>query len=464
MFLNSKCPNIIVFGDIMLDHQIYGSIEKLANEAPIPVLHKSNEKYSLGGCGNVLANLHSLGCNNIFLFSMNGCDSAGKKLEELLDNYKIIHYLIKNGNTTTIKHRFFCNNRIIFRYDEEEYTILQQKYEDSIYEKFVNILENTSIDSIIFSDYNKGFLTDSLCKRIIAKANMYNIFSIVDPKNNYEKYKYCSLIKPNRNEVKKIFDIDISLNNLESTLLLIKEKVQCKNVVITLAEKGICFLDEKYKYYFDETDPIDVIDVTGAGDIVNSIISYFFPLVEKKEFIIKISSYLATKSVKYAGTYMLTREDILSAINNYNDNKLINLDESKYIKKAIIFTNGCFDILHKGHLELLKFCKNNYKNSVVIVGLNSDSSIKRLKGSSRTINNLDSRIQMLNSIVWVDYILVFEEDNPIELLKILQPHVLVKGGDYTYDSILGKEYCKEVKIFSTLEGFSTTNIINKINS
>ena len=156
--------------------------------------------------------------------------------------------------------------------------------------------------------------------------------------------------------------------------------------------------------------------------------------------------------------------DILSAINNFNDNKLINLDESKYIKKPIIFTNGCFDILHKGHIELLKFCKNNYKNSVVIVGLNSDSSIKRLKGSSRPINTLDSRIQMLNSIIWVDYILVFEEDNPIELLKILQPHVLVKGGDYTYDSILGKEYCKEVKIFSTLEGFSTTNIINKINS
>ena len=300
MFLNSKCPNIIVFGDLMLDHQIYGSIEKLANEAPIPVLHKSTEKYSLGGCGNVIANLHSLGCNKLFLFSMNGHDNHGKILEELLDKYNVIHFLIKSSNTT-VKHRFFCNNRIIFRYDEEENTILEKQYEDSIYEKFVNILENTSIDSIIFSDYNKGYLTDSLCKRIIAKANTYNIFSIVDPKNNYEKYKYCSLIKPNRNEVKKIFDIDLHLDNLESTLFLIKEKVQCKNVVITLAEKGISFLDEKNTYFLDETEPIDVVDVTGAGDIVNSIISYYFPLVEKKVFIIKISSYLATKSVKYAG-------------------------------------------------------------------------------------------------------------------------------------------------------------------
>ena len=461
MFLNSKYPNIIVFGDIMLDHQIYGSIEKLANEAPIPVLNKTSEKYSLGGCGNVLANLHSLGCNKLFLFSMNGNDNYGKILEELLDNYNITHCLIKN-TITTVKHRFFCDNRLMFRYDEEKNTNLEEHYEDHILEQFIHIIRNNTIDSIIFSDYNKGYLTDSLCKKIIAKANEFNIFSIVDPKNNYEKYKYCSLIKPNRNEVKKIFNIELTIENLEETLLIIKDKVQCKNVVVTLAEKGISFLNEVNKYFLDETDPIDVVDVTGAGDIVNSIISYYFPLLEDKEFVIKISSYLATKSVKYAGTYVITHEDILLAIHHYNDNKLITLDEIKFIKKSIIFTNGCFDIVHKGHLELFKFCKNNYKNSVVIVGLNSDSSIKRLKGESRPINNLESRIHMLNSIVWVDYIIVFEEDTPVELLKILQPDVLVKGGDYTYDTILGREYCKEVKIFTTVNGYSSTHIINKI--
>ena len=460
-FFNNKPPNIIVFGDIMLDYHIYGSIEKLANEAPIPVLHKSNEVNLLGGCGNVVMNLHSLGCNSITLFSMIGSDYSGKKIKQLLDSSNIQHHLIESG-TTTVKNRFFCDKKILFRYDEECYNELTAIQEDIIYEKFLSVLDKQEINSIIFSDYNKGFLTPGLCQKIIVKANEKNIFSCVDPKNNYEKYMNCSLIKPNRNEVKKLFNIECVIDNINNVLLTIKNKVKSKYVVITLADKGISFLDNNNCFFFENTESIDVIDVTGAGDIVNTIISYYFPYIKDKEYIIKISSYIATKSVSYVGTYIISCQDILLANRYFNDNKLISLNDIKYIKSPILFTNGCFDILHKGHLELFKFCRANLPaHGVFIVGLNSDASIKRLKGNSRPINNIESRVHMLNSIHSVDYVIVFDEDTPYELLSVLKPDILVKGGDYTYDTIIGKEYCKDIKIFKSVLGYSTTNIIQK---
>jgi len=445
----------------MLDHNIYGNIEKLANEAPIPVLHKKEENFLLGGSGNVLMNLYSLGCNSITLFSIIGNDSSGKIIKDLLKTSNIESHLIEY-DVTTVKNRFFCDNKILFRYDEEIYTELKKSDEEILFQEFVKIIENRKIDSIIFSDYNKGFLTESLCSRIIQKANEYAIFTCVDPKISYEKYKGCSLIKPNKNEVKKMFGIDCSINTIKETLIEIKNRVNCKNVVITLAEKGISFLDDTNTFFLQDTEPIDVIDVTGAGDIVNTIISYYFPLIEDKNKVIELASYLATKSVSFSGTYVISQEDILFANRSLNDNKLISINNIKYITKSITFTNGCFDILHKGHLELFKFCrKNSPSNNVLIVGLNSDKSIKRLKGESRPINNVDSRIAMLNSIKEVDYIIVFEEDTPEDLIRVLKPDILVKGGDYTLDTIIGKEFCNKVKIFKTLEGYSTTNIIKK---
>jgi D-beta-D-heptose 7-phosphate kinase/D-beta-D-heptose 1-phosphate adenosyltransferase len=256
-------------------------------------------------------NLHSLGCNNIVLFSMIGNDYSGKKIKNILEESNIQYYLSETS-ITTVKNRFFCDNKILFRYDEEQYNELDYNDEDSIYQKFLNIIDIMKIDSIIFSDYNKGFLTPSLCQKIIKKANEKSIFTCVDPKNDYQKYKGCSLIKPNRNEVKKLFNIDCNIENIKDVLIKIKEKVESKNVVITLADKGISFLDENNNFFFNKTDSIDVIDVTGAGDIVNTIISYYFPrILVDKEHIIKLSSYIATKSVSHSGTYILTNQDIL---------------------------------------------------------------------------------------------------------------------------------------------------------
>ena len=457
---NLNKPNIIIIGDLMLDHNIYGGIEKIANEAPIPVLHKTSEVYTLGGCGNVLMNVDALGCNKLFLFSMIGNDIHGDTIKKLLNDKKIdATYILKE--TTIVKHRFFCNNKIVFRYDDEKIYNLSEEDENYIYTVFLNIISNNKIDTIIFSDYNKGFLTDNICTKIIELANMNSIFTCVDPKNNYIKYKNCSLIKPNKNEVKQLFNINIDDTNINEVLTYIKNTVKSNHVIITLSDKGIAYIDDNNKIYIQPIKALDVIDVTGAGDIVNAIVSYYLPMYDK-EYTIKLSSYIATKSVTCLGTYIIKKEDILSANKYFNGNKHIDIESAKHITKPTIFTNGCFDILHKGHIELFNYCKTLNPEGVLIVGLNSDESIRRIKGEERPINSLETRLYMLSSLNMIDYIIVFNEDTPYELLKQLQPDTLVKGGDYSIDTIIGKEFCKNVKIFNTIIGYSTTNIISKI--
>ena len=461
--LNTK-PNIIVFGDIMLDVNVDGSIEKLANEAPIPVFHKEKEIHLLGGCGNVSMNLHSLGCNNITVFSMIGNDNAGGIIKSLLDSSNIHHFMIESGKTT-VKNRYFCNKKLMFRCDEESYLSLSIEQEDSIYQKFLELINTINIASVVFSDYNKGFLTPRLCQKIIIKSNEKGIFTCVDPKNDYEKYTNCTLIKPNRNEVRAMFGLTCTPDNMKNVLLSVQQKVKSDYVLITLADKGVSFLNRN-NFVFFKTDPIEVVDVTGAGDIVNSIIAYYFPHTPNKEYIVQLSSYIATKSVSNVGTYVISPRDIMNTAKYFNNCKRIYHDDIEFIKTPVVFTNGCFDILHPGHLELFRFCKQQAIsiNGVCIVGINSDESVRGIKGNSRPINNLESRIRMLNSINDIDYIIVFDEDTPIKLLSALKPDVLVKGGDYTLDTIVGKEHCKSVKIFTSIYGYSTTNIIEKIKN
>jgi D-beta-D-heptose 7-phosphate kinase/D-beta-D-heptose 1-phosphate adenosyltransferase len=464
MFLDSKPQKIIVLGDIMLDYTNSGSINKLANEAPIPVFLKESEKVSLGGCGNVLQNLKALSCETLYLFSMCGDDADSVVLINLLDQLNIHHEAVKvNSKKTTSKHRFFSNNKLIFRYDIEDIYTLPKSLETSILEKLKYILETETIDCILFSDYNKGFLTNSLCESVISLANSKNVFTCVDPKNDYRKYKNCSLIKPNRNEVEKLFGITFSLDHLETVHSQIKELVCCKNTVITLGEQGISGCFENKEYFYWKYDSKDVIDVTGAGDVVNSILAYYFNQLEQKQRCLQLASYLATVSVSHMGAYTLQFTDILQGYKYLSNSKVIQKEHLVKLKKPLLFTNGCFDILHEGHISLFEYCRSIAKNEYeIVLGLNSDASIKRLKGSARPINTLFTRIAILNAIQHIDWIVVFEEDTPEALLHDLHPHILVKGGDYAVESIVGKEYCKEVKIVPFTYKISTSTIVKNI--
>jgi D-beta-D-heptose 7-phosphate kinase/D-beta-D-heptose 1-phosphate adenosyltransferase len=463
MFLDCKPQNIVVFGDVMLDYIYNGSINKLANEAPIPVFLKETQRTSLGGCGNVLQNLSSLNCQNLYLFSMCGKDDDSKELETCLNDLKIEYYLAKMEKKTTSKHRFFCNNKLVFRYDNEEVYSLNYDEEKRIIDTFRRIIDNCKIDCILFSDYNKGFLTKTLCQSVIEIANLHNIFTCVDPKKDYTKYKNCSLIKPNRHEVEQLFGIHFSLDTLPEVHKQIKTFVNCKNTVITLGDQGISSEFENGEYFYWNSESKDVIDVTGAGDIVNSVLSYYYPSLDDKKLCVRLASYLATISVQHLGTYKLQQSDILLAEKKLHRNKILRREDLKKLSKPIVFTNGCFDILHEGHVSLLNYCKALGSQYDVVLGLNSDTSIKRLKGESRPIFPLASRLAVLSSLESIDWIVVFEEDTPESLLKELRPDILVKGGDYTAETVIGREYCKELKLFQFVHDISTTKIVSKLN-
>ena len=202
--------------------------------------------------------------------------------------------------------------------------------------------------------------------------------------------------------------------------------------------------------------------MTGAGDVVLSIIAYYYANLSKRS-LIQLATYMGTISVRYVGTYVLKKSDILKAYKRIHNNKLIRLEDIKYLKNPIVFTNGCFDILHEGHMALLQYCKSVKPfDGEVMVAINSDASIGKLKGPTRPINDEQARIAILNNIESVDWVLVFPQDTPYEVLEEIRPHTLVKGGDYTPDSIIGKEFCQNLKVFTYVDGKSSTNIINKI--
>ena len=463
--MNMLKPNIIVCGDIMLDYNIFVKIEKIANEAPIPVFNLEREVYALGGCGNVLKNLANIGCNKLFIFSAIGNDRNGLILTKLVEDLGVVNYIqhVDSYNTIT-KKRYFCDNKIMFRCDTEN-TSEERKYLESIAfaDEIESILKTEHIDCIILSDYNKGLLTKEQCQAIIRVANKYNVFTCVDPKHDYTKYVGCSLIKPNRKEAYDIFHFDKfkSILDLHKHIYAI---IGCKYSVITLAENGITLYDGD-KMIQERSNVHSIIDVTGAGDIVCCILGYFLSRSTSPKEVIQLATRIATKSVEHPGTYTITPNDILlSALSN---GKIIQFNQLQTIKninvnKKIVFTNGCFDLLHSGHISLFKFCKT--KGDIVVVGLNSDNSIRRLKGTSRPINTIKTRTDVLESIQYIDYIIEFDDDTPYTIIKELNPYYLIKGGDYKVDDIIGREFAQETIVCDTINGYSSTSIINKIAS
>jgi D-beta-D-heptose 7-phosphate kinase/D-beta-D-heptose 1-phosphate adenosyltransferase len=464
MFLDSKPQKVVVLGDIFLDYTVEGVVQKLANEAPIPVFLKQKEKVTLGGCGNVIQNLIALGCEEVHLFGVSGNDVKGRKLQSMLHQIPGVYEYLQEENTchTISKHRFFCNNKLMFRYDEEELYSLSDTNVENVLHKLNYLVETNSIDTILFSDYNKGFLTHHLCQSVIKLANEKGIFTCVDPKNDYSKYIGCSLFKPNRNEVQQLFQVPFSLSSLEEVHAIIKQKVQCKTSVITLGELGISASLESGAYFSWCPEQKEVNDVTGAGDVVNAVLSYFYNQYEDKSDCLKLASYLATLSVQHVGTYTLQFSDLVKAHKSLFKTKQISSEILKRMKKPIVFTNGCFDIVHEGHMSLLEYCKELAGTTHdVVVALNSDTSIQSIKGASRPICNQTTRMAILNAIEYVDWIVLFDDSTPYNLLKDVQPDILVKGGDYTYESIIGKEFCKDVKIFPFTQDISTTKIVQK---
>jgi len=451
--LNNK--NVLVIGDIILDHYINIIPNKISQEAPILVFNLGSEYNSLGGCANVCKYLSSFNIN-VDIIGVIGKDNNSKIVKKLLNDSHInMDYLIEKDNIkTTTKNRFFSeDNKQVLRVDDEENNI---EYTDEVL-KILN-KNNKEYDLIIISDYKKGVISEKVFNEIINKYNHTKI--ICDPKNN-KYYKDMFLLKPNKKELEYIIG-NINDNNI----IEYKNENNIDNLLLTLGKDGMKLYDKDNNIHTINSINNTVYDVTGAGDCVLSYLSLGILLNLDLIDSCKLSNYAASKKVSKFGTQLVSLEEVI----DYFNDKLIDRNnigiffKILHNNKTIVFTNGCYDIIHSGHIHLLKEAKK--LGDILVLGLNSDDSIKRLKGNNRPILNEKERINILKSIEYIDYIVVFDEDTPLNIIKEIKPDYLVKGSDYKDKKVVGSDFVIKnggaLVLIDLVEGKSTTNIINKI--
>ncbi len=469
--IRKREPHIAVIGDLMIDHYIWGSCERISPEAPVQIVNVNRENAVLGGAGNVLNNLISLG-SEVSIYSVVGYDENGKEMSKLLKraSSKKITLIHEDYRRTTKKSRIIASNQQVIRYDDESKKDITCFSEDALLKIFK--LEVKSYDIIVLSDYGKGVLTENLTKKIISIAKKHNIAILVDPKgNDYSKYEGATLLTPNKKEAMLATQMGIdSKESLNVAIATLKKDLKLKYSIITLSEEGIALLDRKLKII--PTVAREVFDVTGAGDTVIASLAVAlasgFEIEEACQFANKSAAVVVAK-VGSATVSLNEIEEYEESLNSgKSENKIKEFEQIKAISKRlkeqnrkIIFTNGCFDILHRGHATYLQQAKE--LGDVLILGLNSDESIRRLKGEDRPINNLEDRAFLMGALESVDFVVPFGEDTPYELIKLIKPNILVKGADYAGKEVVGSDIADEVVLIDFIQGKSTTNIIEKIS-
>ncbi len=468
--LKNATPNILVIGDLMIDHYLWGSAERISPEAPVQVVDISKESSVLGGAGNVINNLISLGAT-VNVASVVGDDEIAKELSIMLKSIgvKTEGLITQSGRKTSKKSRVIAANQQILRYDKES----KETISEGSVAKILTAIEKDLFvtDMIILSDYGKGVISETLAQEVITLANKHDIKVLVDPKGtDYSKYKGAHMLTPNKKEASEATGIEIKDDiSLEAALLSLKTQCDLSRSMITLSEDGIAIYDGEVKRF--ATVAQEVFDVTGAGDTVIASIAFALSAGLSIEETARFSNLAAGVVVGKVGSATVTLDEIEiyeSKLHQSNSDAHIKTKEEieKIVKRAkdhgqrVVFTNGCFDILHVGHVKYLQEAKSF--GDVLIVGLNSDASVRELKGPTRPVNVEDDRAYILAALDAVDYVVKFGEETPHELIKMIAPDVLVKGGDYEGKRVVGTEFSKVLKLVDFVDGKSTTKTIAKI--
>ena len=465
-------PKILVIGDLMIDHYLWGKCERISPEAPVQIVNIDKESSVLGGAGNVINNLRALG-SRVDVLSVVGDDYVANELKALLENIKVQSnmLIIEQNRKTSKKSRLIASQQQVLRYDNESIEDISSASEKEIINKLSANISN--YDVVILSDYGKGVLTTKLTQEIISISNKNKVKVFVDPKGkDYSKYKGAYTLTPNKKEAIEASNILINDNeSLEKAIRKLKDECELEVSLITLSESGIAIFDDNLR--IKPTVAREVYDVTGAGDTVIASIAFAIANHMKIDDAIQFANLAAGVVVGKIGSATASLDEIYeyeSSLNKSNSSSHIKSFEEIEILakklhdkgKKIIFTNGCFDILHAGHVKYLEEAKSY--GDVLILGLNADSSVRKLKGPTRPINNQDDRAYILASLESVDYVVIFEEETPYELIKLIQPHVLVKGGDYEGKEIVGQDIAQELRLVQFVDGKSTSKIIQRIQN
>ena len=471
--LQGKAPKILVIGDLMIDHYLWGSCERISPEAPVQVINVDNESTVLGGSGNVINNLKALGAQVDVISVIGDCETSDE-LKILLNDINVnSKYLItQKDRITSKKSRIIAAQQQVVRYDRESTDEISTKSQTTILNTFKKII--TNYDAVLLSDYGKGVLTSDLTQSLIAIANDNNKKVLVDPKGlDYSKYKGAYLLTPNKKEASEATNINIKDDkSLTQAITQLKTKCDLDISLITLSEQGVAIYDDHDdELRIHPTVAREVFDVTGAGDTVLASLGFALSCGLDIDNSVEFANLAAGVVVGKIGSATATLNEIIEYESSLNkstsDEHIKTLDEiialSTELKsrdKKIVFTNGCFDLLHAGHVRYLETAKSF--GDMLILGLNSDRSVTVLKGEGRPINTQLDRAYILAALEAVDYVVIFDKDTPYDLIKAVKPHVLVKGGDYEGQEVVGQDIADELKLVQFVDGKSTTKTIEKI--
>jgi len=479
---NLGSPNILLVGDFMLDVYTYGDALRISPEAPVPVLKVTDTEYRCGGAGSVAANLTDLGAKT-FCLGVIGEDPNGQKIKDELTKLgvDISGLLTVVGRPTISKQRLIGlaqhrHRQQLMRIDEENTELLSNEQ----YEKILHSYETklSEADVVCLQDYNKGLLNPALCKQMIRIASKARKKVLVDPclGGDYSKYVGATVITPNRQEASTAVGFDI--NNTEDARRAAEKLLsdfQFEAVVITLDKEG-AYLKTNELSELVPARPRSVYDVTGAGDMVLATLAITVASGHDYKKAVQLSNITSGIEVEKFGAATVTIPEIINEIISEDRGKSGKLqsveslaDQLTLLRRQninIVFTNGCFDVVHRGHVEFLKFCKS--QGDILVVGLNSDSSVKDIKGPDRPINNQYDRAAVLAALETVDYITIFDEPDPLKLIKQIRPHILVKGEDWARKGVIGQEFVEsyggKVVLAPLVEGKSTTTTIEKMKA
>ncbi len=470
-----KKKSILVVGDTMLDNYYVGDIKRISPEAPVPVFRKRSERSVLGGAANVAANLVAAG-QQASIMSIIGDDECGRSLMTLFKETGVGTELLETTDRqTTQKTRFLAgNNQQVLRLDVEDTTPIEKTLCEQLLTKLQQHIGE--FDLILLSDYLKGLLTCDFTQGVIKLANDRHIPVIVDVKDpSVYKYKGATLLKPNQKELHDLTGLPVETDE-EIVTAAESLRKHCDNeyVLCTIGAKGMVLVSEGIEPFFLPAEAREVFDVSGAGDTTIAYLAASMANNIDMREAITIANYAAGIQVGKVGTssvYLHEVREYLANEDTGSSHKILSSASLATFRadnkdKKIVFTNGCFDILHVGHKRYLEQASS--LGDVFVIGVNSDASVKRLKGPSRPVNPEQDRMEILSALGFVDYVVLFDEDTPYELIKIIQPDVLVKGGDYTVDKVVGRDIVEarggRVELIPFVDGKSTTSIINKINN
>ncbi|MBI5165294.1 MAG: D-glycero-beta-D-manno-heptose-7-phosphate kinase [Magnetospirillum sp.] len=473
-----KGARVLCIGDVMLDRFVYGTVDRISPEAPIPVVRIERESAMLGGAGNVVRNLVAVGGNPAFV-SVIGDDVAGREVTRLVGEHGEIDpcLVVEPGRQTTIKTRFFASSQQLLRADRETNAPLSDEIRDQVLTRAERLLPE--VGALVISDYGKGVLASPVTPELIRRARAAGRPVVVDPKGiDYAIYRGASVLTPNRKELHEA--TKMAVDSDEAIVAAARHLIATCGVgavLVTRSQDGMTLVEESGTVHHLPAEAREVYDVSGAGDTVvatlTAAIASGATLLEGA----RLANVAAGIVVAKVGTAVAFANEIVSALHHDDlwgaETKVVGVDEAldvvgRWRRKglAVGFTNGCFDLLHPGHVSILAQAKAACDR--LVVGLNSDASVGRLKGPTRPVQSEAARATVLASLASVDLVVIFGEDTPLALIETLRPEVLIKGADYSLDTVVGADLVQgwggQVVLAALVEGQSTTNTIRKLTA